>query len=345
MKINFNNFNVNTLAPKTDFEKEVCSFIMEWFSESETIEVKTSGSTGVPKTLQIEKDKMRNSAKMTCDFFDFKEGNTALLCLPVVYISGKMMVVRAIERKMVLTVGNPSSKPLENLKEKIDFCAMTPLQVENSLDHIYIIKNLIIGGAKVSESLKQKIFKTLKNSNSNNTIFETYGMSETLSHIALKKIYPEAENYFTVLDSIEISKNQQHCLQIKAPKLTSEMLQTHDIVKIIDDNHFQFIGRADFVINSGGAKIFPEELENYVKKELSQFGIENELIFTGLQDAILGEKLVLMVEGQEHENVLQKISEIKFEKKFHQPKEILFIEKFPRSENGKILRKDILSKK
>jgi O-succinylbenzoic acid--CoA ligase len=141
------------------------------------VKVQTSGSTGVPKIFEIEKKKMINSAVMTCNFLGLQEGDTALLCLPVEYISGKMMIVRSMERHLKLIVTEPSLKPLENVEEEINFCAMTPLQVENSLDKLHLIKNLIIGGAAVSESLKNKILQM--NLSRSNRIFETYGMSET----------------------------------------------------------------------------------------------------------------------------------------------------------------------
>ena len=275
---------------------------------------------------------------MTCDFLDLKKENTALICLPIEYISGKMMVVRSLERKLKLIIKNPSTKPLKDLNEEIDFCAMTPLQVENSLDKIHFIKNIIIGGAAVSENLKTKITQTLKLSNPQTKIYETYGMSETLSHIALKEIYPKADDYFIILNDIEISLDERGCLKINAPKLNDEILQTNDLVEIINDNKFKFWGRIDNVINSGGAKIFPEELEALVKKK-----IENEVVFLGLKDESLGQKLIAVVEGNESGDLIKKIIEIQFEKNFHKPKEIIFVEKIPRTENGKINRRELLN--
>ena len=149
-----------------EFETKVLDFIIEWKSDSKTVKIQSSGSTGIPKIFDIEKSKMLNSAQMTCDFLRLKEGDSALLCLPIEYISGKMMVVRSIYRKLKLLITETSLNPLQHLDKKVDFCAMTPLQVENSLDKIHLIKNLIIGGASVSEALKQKISQTLKFSNS-----------------------------------------------------------------------------------------------------------------------------------------------------------------------------------
>lgn len=343
------NINIESLFPKNEFEEKVISFLQEWFSSSETVSVQTSGSTGTPKIFQIEKSKMLNSAKMTCDFLGLKEGDTALLCLPVQYISGKMMLVRAIERKLKLIITTPTSTP--KISENIDFCAMTPLQVQNSLDNIHLIKNLIIGGAAVSENLKSQLTSSIQHPASNK-IYETYGMSETLSHIALKHIAPVQEEYFTVFDNVEISVDERNCLKISAPKLNPEILQTNDIVELkqfmnsvrkpsvyaqCDNKQFKFLGRFDNVINSGGVKIFAEELENLVKKHISQ-----DLVFIGKPDEILGEKLVLVIEGDKTSEITHHLSLITYNNKFHIPKEILFLEKFPRAENGKVLRKDIL---
>ena len=335
------NINIESLFPKNEFEEKVISFLQEWFSSSETVSVQTSGSTGTPKIFQIEKSKMFNSAKMTCDFLGLKKGDIALLCLPVQYISGKMMLVRAIERKLKLIITTPTSTP--EISENIDFCAMTPLQVQNSLDNIHLIKNLIIGGAAVSENLKSQLTSSIQHPASNK-IYETYGMSETLSHIALKQIAPVQEEYFTVFDNVEISVDERNCLKISAPKLNPEILKTNDIVELMhfdsaqcDKKQFKFLGRFDNVINSGGVKIFAEELESLVKKH-----IDRDLVFLGKPDETLGEKLVLVVEGEKDENLKSEILNLKFENKFHIPKEILFLEKFPRAENGKVLRKEIL---
>jgi O-succinylbenzoic acid--CoA ligase len=338
MLLNFNNLEINNLHSKTEFEKKVFFFVEEWLSDSKKVKVQTSGSTGIPKVFEIEKKKMLNSAEMTCNFLELKENDTALVCLPVEYISGKMMVVRAFVRKLNLVISEPSLKPLEKLDTEIDFCAMTPLQVENSLDKIHFIKNLIIGGASVSESLKKKITQTLLLSHSATKIYETYGMSETLSHIALKEVYPSSDDYFTVFENIDICVDKRGCLKIYAPKLNSEVLQTNDLVEITNGNQFKYLGRIDNVINSGGAKIFPEQLEALVKKEIS-----NEVVFLGLKDESLGQKLVLVVEGEESELINQKLSSINYQQKFHKPKEIIFVEKIPRTPNGKINRLELKS--
>ncbi len=347
MLIDLSKASPTNQTSSNEFETKVLDFIKEWFSESKTVKIQSSGSTGIPKIFFIEKSKMLNSAEMTCDFLGLKEGNLALLCLPIEYISGKMMVVRSISRKLKLKIAQTSLNPLENITEEIDFCALTPLQVENSLDKIHWIKNLIIGGASVSEALKQKIqesltkkekgFESLSLTNNSQTkIFETYGMSETLSHIALKQIFPNPEDWFTVFDGVDISLDERGCLKIFAPKLNSEVLQTNDLVEINDKKQFRFLGRIDNVINSGGAKIFPEELEKLVKKE-----IPNEVVFLGIEDEKLGQKLILIIEGQESDSINQKLSIINYEKSFHKPKEIIFVKQIPRTPNGKVSRLEL----
>ena len=335
MEIEFKNLKINILEPKNNFEKKVIFFLEEWLDEGEKVKVQTSGSTGTPKIFEIEKKRMLHSAKMTCDFLGLKEGNTALLCLPVEYISGKMMVVRSFERKLNLIISEPTIQPLQNLNQEIDFCAMTPLQVENSLDKLHWIKNIIIGGAAVSESLKKKIHETLKGKNS--VVYETYGMSETLSHIALRQVFPQQDLSFKIFKGVGVSLDERGCLVIDAPALNPEKLITNDLVELFNSNEFRYLGRIDNVINSGGAKIFPEQLEALVKKE-----IPNEVIFLGLKDEVLGQKLVLVIEGEENEFIRQQIDSIPFEKKFHKPKEIYFIKEIPRTPNGKVSRKELL---
>lgn len=336
MQINFNILDINNLPSQTEFEKKVIFFLEDWLSASDKVKVQTSGSTGVPKIFEIEKVKMLNSAKMTCNFLKLKKNDTAVLCLPIEYISGKMMVVRSFERGFRLLVAEPALKPLQSINIEIDFCAMTPLQVENSLDKIHLIKNLIIGGAAVSESLKNKITETLKYSSTQTVIFETYGMSETLSHIALKEIYPNADAYFSVFDHVSISKDERGCLTIFAPELNTEILKTNDLVEIKDTKQFRFLGRIDNIINSGGAKIFPEELEGLVKKDLP-----NEVVFLGIEDESLGQKLVAVVEGKESDDLINKVNHVPFTKSYHKPKQIIFLDALPRTPNGKVSRLEL----
>lgn len=341
MILDFSTFNQNDESQYQNLPNHVAQFLKEWFSDIPTVQVQTSGSTGIPKVFEIEKKRMVNSAKMTCDFLGLKQGDTALLCLPTEYISGKMMLVRAIERQMKIIIQKSTLSPLEDLEEEVSFCAMTPLQVEHSLDKIHWIKNLIIGGASVSQSLKIKMRESLASRVlflASQNIYETYGMSETLSHIALKSIFPKEEDYFKILGSVEISQDERECLVINAPQLSSQKLVTNDLVELKNEKEFKFLGRVDHVINSGGVKIFPESLEGWLKQY-----IHNELVFVGLPDEVLGQKLVLVIEGEETSHLKLLISNLKFEKSYFRPKEIIFVKKIPRTPNDKVNRLGLLA--
>ena len=343
-RVNLNKLNFSEMNASGDFKEKIAIFCEDWFSTKPTISVQSSGSTGRSKKMDVFKEKMFNSAKMTCDFLNLKPGYSALLALPVEYISGKMMLVRAFEREMKLLIADPSLYPLRNLTRNVDFCALSPLQVENSLSQLKWIKTLIIGGAAVSESLKRKIYTILDKENSDTIIYETYGMTETLSHVALKQIYPISEDFFTAMDGVKISVDDRGCLIINAPLLNDTILQTNDVVKLIDNKSFVFLGRQDFIINSGGVKINPENLEKFVKMHL-----ENEVVFSAKKDELLGQKLILYIENRNwdvdvQERLKEKIDHLPFEKSFYKPKEIIFLQKIPRTENGKIDRLQLIMK-
>lgn len=343
MIIDFNKLNINELSPTTDFENQVVEFVKEWQDSGQTTTIKTSGSTGRAKVLEVHKEKMRNSARKTLSFLGLKRGDTALLCLPIEYISGKMMVIRAIEGGLKLKILTPSSRIELPKGEYFDFCAMTPLQVENSLSGLRQIRNLIVGGAGVAEALKRKIASELSNDTSlppdSIRIFETYGMSETLSHIALKEIYPTQATYFTLFEGVKISLSEKDAVIIEAPDLSDEIIKTTDRVELRGEKEFRFIGRLDHVINSAGVKVYPEELERFIKQHVDQ-----DVVVSSIWDESLGDKLVLVVEGAENKKLKNKILALSFEKSYLRPKEIFFWLELPRTPNGKISRLEVKKK-
>lgn len=330
---NFKEIPLNLPIYLSEMANEIVTFLEDWISDKEFIKNKTSGSTGQPKNIQLKKTAMWASAKKTCHFFKLDKKSTALLCLPVKYIAGKMMLVRAIVSGMDLYIEKPSSNPFDQLEKKIDFAAITPHQLSHSLETLNSksIQNIIVGGAPFSMPLQQKVQKLSIN------FYETYGMTETCSHIALRKVNgTNFQEDFETLDGVIIDTDQRQCLTIKAPGLTDELLITNDIVDIIDENHFKWLGRYDYVINSGGIKIFPEQVE----KILSGIIHQNFFITSQPNDA-LGEKVVLVLEG----NTFSEIEMSQLEKyiaenlsSFEKPKEILFKKEFSRTENGKVLR-------
>lgn len=315
-----------------DFEKEIGDFLQCWIDNKETIEVKTSGSTGIPKLIVLKKEHMVNSALATGDYFNLKPKNTALMCMSASYIAGKMMLVRAMVLGLQITIIAPSSTPLKNVVKQFDFCAMVPLQLQNSINKLHTLKKVIIGGAPMSASLKEKVqgIKT--------EVFETYGMTETITHIALKKINNNTEKTFSILPSIKITKDNRDCLVIDAPKITNATIYTNDVVEIISETEFNWLGRVDNVINSGGVKLHPEQIET----KLSTI-VKNRFFVAGVPDETLGQKLLLVLEtDKQNPSILEEIKELKTITKYQIPKGVYTAQNFVYTPNGKINRKATL---
>lgn len=303
-------------------------FLSNYFSDSKFIEVNTSGSTGQPKIIQLEKSKMKASAKATLSYFQLVPGDSILLCLPVKFIAGKMIWVRALEGNLNVIIGIPSTNPIQNLTDKVKFAAMTPQQVAIAIDQnpekFDLIETLIIGGGAVSEQLKNQL-QTLST-----VCYATYGMTETITHVAVKKLNGNDQNdLFVAIENISFSLGTKNNLVINAPHLSSHKIETNDIVELIDNKRFVWQGRLDFVVNSGGVKLFPEQIERKIELLInSPFFVWKE------EDKILGERLILVIEGEEHtipdlDSVLDKLES---------PKAIYFIKKFAYTENGKLDR-------
>ena len=307
------------------FEKEIGKFLLDWLNNESFVLVKTSGSTGIPKQIVLQKSAMIASAKATGLFFNLIPKSTSLLCLSANYIAGKMMLVRAITLGLHIDTIDPTSAPLTT--KKYNFIAMVPLQVQKSLSKLHLADNVLIGGTKVSYSLSESILKT------NCNAFESYGMTETISHIAIKKI---GELYFTVLPNVTISVDDRSCLVIEALELSIEKIITNDIVEILNATQFVLKGRIDNVINSGGIKIFPEEIEELIGKHISV-----PFFIASKPDEILGEKVILVIEAKPFSIKNKVFSELS---KYQIPKEILFLESFVRTETQKINRKKSLEK-
>ena len=307
-------------------------FLDEWNNPKNTVEVQTSGSTGVPKCIRVEKQRMLNSARITCDFLGLKAGDTALLCMPLDYIAGKMVVVRSIERQLRLTTVEPSGRPLKEISTSFDFAAMVPMQVYNSLqvpeecEKLRTIKHLIIGGGPINDDLQQQL------SSFPNNVWSTYGMTETLSHIALRRLNGEnASLWYTPFSTVSISLNANGCLVIEASLVHEGRLETHDRAEI-RDGKFRILGRLDNVINSGGIKIQAEEVEEMLRPH-----IKMPYLISKCSDEKFGEVVVLLTECPD----LSLVKEIccNILPKFWQPKHYLYTSHIPLTGTGKPARK------
>ena len=322
------------------------AFIDEWNNDSAYVEVKTSGSTGEPKRMLVEKRRLLNSARITCDFLGLKPGDTALLCMSTDYIAGKMMVVRSIERGLKLIEVEPCGHPLDikhltlNIKHsqfsifnfQFDFAAMVPMQVYNSLqvpeekERLMAIRHLIIGGGAIDEAMEAEL-RTFPHA-----VWSTYGMTETLSHIALRRISgPEASEWYMPFPTVKLSTTDEGCLVIDAPEVCAQTLTTNDIVELKSDGRFRIRGRKDNVICSGGIKIQIEEVEQILKKYMRV-----PYIISKRKDEKFGEIVVLLTEGDtaEAQTICEQVLP-----KYHQPKVYLHVNQIPLTETGKPARK------
>lgn len=332
----------------------VNDFLQEWNSPSETLLVHTSGSTGKPKPMWVEKQRMLNSAHITCDFLGLRPGDSALLCMSLDYIAGKMMVVRSIERKLRLFSVKPSGHPLsdESLTKMVemdfDFVAMVPMQVYNTLqvpqerERLSRIKHLIIGGGAIDDALADEL-RSLPGA-----VWSTYGMTETLSHIALRRLNgEEASEWYQPFDSVGVSLNSDGCLVIDAPLVCSEPLVTNDIAEIKQQetsSHssdassslktssphvlFRIKGRKDNVICSGGIKIQIEEVENLLRQHL-----DAPFLLAKKKDEKFGEIAVLVTESSDLEGVEAICRQVL--PKYWVPRQYLHFDQLPMTETGK----------
>lgn len=332
----------------------VNDFLQEWNSPSETLLVHTSGSTGKPKPMWVEKQRMLNSAHITCDFLGLRPGDSALLCMSLDYIAGKMMVVRSIERKLRLFSVKPSGHPLsdESLTKMVemdfDFVAMVPMQVYNTLqvprerERLSRIKHLIIGGGAIDDALAEEL-RSLPGA-----VWSTYGMTETLSHIALRRLNgEEASEWYQPFDSVGVSLNSDGCLVIDAPLVCSEPLVTNDIAEIKQQetsSHssdassslktssphvlFRIKGRKDNVICSGGIKIQIEDVENLLRQHL-----DAPFLLAKKKDEKFGEIAVLVTESGDLEGVEAICRQVL--PKYWVPRQYLHFDQLPMTETGK----------
>lgn len=314
---------------------ELYAFLEAWFDDSPTMRVHTSGSTGTPKELIVRKEQMMQSARLTCEVFKLAKGDTALLCMPLRYIAGKMMVVRALVGELNLIVRTPSGHPLADVKEKIRFAAMVPLQVYNTLDtpkelkRLRRIDTLIIGGGPVTTQAWHKICQLP------GEVYSTYGMTETLSHVALCRLNSDTSDSLTYhpLPGVKFSISPDHTLVIEAPLICDEALTTNDVATLAPEGGFLILGRRDNTINSGGIKLQPEILEAWL-----QFVLPMPFVFTSVPHERLGEAVVLLVEGILEIEKIRVLVEANMPKHYRCGKYIIPVRQIPLTGNGKVDR-------
>lgn len=313
---------------------KLLQFFQEWTDNCDFVLGKTSGSTGLPKTIRLSKKAMLASAALTNTFFNLKAGDSILLCLSAGYIAGKMMLVRAIVGGLNVVLAKPSSEPEWN--GLVDFAAMVPMQVQQLLSSdkgrasLAKIKNLIVGGGPLSREYAKRLNGLPVNA------YMTYGMTETVSHVALSKIESECSPVYTAMNGVRFSLDERGCLVISAPHLSSGLIVTNDVVDLISDISFVWKGRFDNVINTGGVKVHPEIVENRLRDL-----IERRFYIMAESDVRFGEVVVLKIEGEPYSDDLMASLENDIAmrlSRYEKPKKILFLSKFRETDSGKIIR-------
>lgn len=344
---------INT-SSNNPYYKKALELREKWFSEAENFTIHTSGSTGKPKEIILTRSQIKASISQTQKAFNLVEGDTAFCCLNIEYIAGMLMLFRAFEIGMDVLVVEPSSNPFESLGNQQyllqsskgnNFFAFVPLQIENILEKnpesLLTAKAIIVGGASVNETTLEKIQQISK------PIYATYGMTETVTHIAIKQLNGvEKTDYFEILEGIEIKTDSRNCIQIKGQTTNNEWITTNDVVELINEKQFKLIGRADNIINSGGVKIQLEKVENVVEKILHEKLINQRFFCFGILDEKLGQKLVLIIEGetQSESNNTEIITALSQKlPKFEVPKEIFWIERFIETPTNKIDKNRIIN--
>lgn len=331
----------------TPYFQAAVTFCWQWHIGQSTFEIHTSGSTGTPKPITISRRQMQASARMTINMLQLQANDTALVCLNTAYIAGKMMLVRALEAGMDILITTPDSLPFAQVPEDITigFTAMVPMQVHATLESDNIarfnqLKALLVGGAPVSYPLQQAIARQI-----NAPVYATYGMTETVSHIALRQLNG-SDAYYTVLQGICIATDERSCLTIQGEVTNQKKLITNDIVELIDQRHFRWIGRADHVINSGGYKVFPEKVEAAIARIMHQASIQRAFIIGSIPDDRLGSKIVLLLEGgklstEQHERLQSSMATQLHP--YECPKSVLYVPEFIMTSTGKIKREATFS--
>ena len=321
-----------------DWITKIHNFLRDWFSDNTHIKLQTSGTVAEKTYFLRAKKYLQFSAEESLSILNIPNKAKTLLCLPANYIAAQLMLIRALIGNLHLHCIAPDAKPLEKCKDGFDFAAMVPYQLCNALKNIKNIRCLLIGGGFLSHSIKKKI------QTSESNIYETFGMAETLTHIALRRITDKPEKFFSPLPSVQIKQNEKGCLMVKSPQRgLKNYLKTQDIVKIYKNGSFEWLGREDFVIETGSIKICPETLEKKIHSHLpflDNFFISSQAHFQ------LGSELIMLIEGTSNKELLQKIKKkLAIHLKFYEiPKNFFFVESFSRSAQMKILRKKTLQK-
>ena len=294
-----------TTAALSENALDTLRFCQQWLAGEPSFVVTTSGSTGTPKPITLTREQMIASAWRTGETLALQAGQATLVCMPTRYIAGRMMLVRGFVLAMPMTIVEPASDPVATLPPDAAFAftAMVPLQLQTVLNgppayHAILnrMQAILIGGGPVSPVLQAQLQQLTA------PIYHTYGMTETVTHIALRRLNgPTASDAFMPLKGVQLGIDARGCLNIRSDITQEEVVQTNDFVELRADGSFVWLGRWDNVINSGGVKVQVEKVENAIDQVLyaldPQDAAQRRFFVGALPDERLGEKVVLVSEG------------------------------------------------
>ncbi|MBK8227693.1 MAG: AMP-binding protein [Flavobacteriales bacterium] len=323
---------------RTDWHSEVLNTLLHLVLKRGGLPATTSGTTGPPKRFNIPRRDLVLSARLTGATFDLRPGDRVLHCLPSEFIAGKMMLVRAFALGLDIHLIDPRGSVLDNLEvqDQFRFVAMVPLQLHRAIqqDRARVERQfgtILLGGGPVSEALMEDT-RTL-----DARVFQSYGSTETVTHVALRPLNgPAQEDHFTALGACHFARDPRGCLVVYTPHLTTEQHVTNDLVELIDDTRFRWLGRIDNVILSGGKKIFPEQLE-----AKTAGAIPYPHYFTHVPDPVLGQAVMLVLETERPQEevmpeVLEKVMEVLHPHEW--PRRVQALRRIARTESGKVIR-------
>jgi len=334
----------SSVGLQDEYLKKAFDFIRQWLSGSPSFQLQTSGSTGVPKIITVRREQMASSAMATMSFLKPWHDVPVTVCIDTRYIGGKMQLIRALSYNLRLNIFSPSSRLADNLEEldNLGLISLVPLQLYQLLKDAPMLLNkatsILIGGGPLNEGSILELQKI------RTPVYHTYGMTETLSHIALKLLNTEHRTpTFTVLPGINCKTDSRNCLVVNGAVTSNADVVTNDIVEFFDPGSFVWKGRFDDMVNSGGLKLFPEEIDAKIGHEMNE-AYPNCSFFTfGIPDEELGQKLALFVEAtkpNDHDDIdlLEKLK--KKLPRHHSPRLVVFCTAFHRTDTGKIKKKE-----